>query len=59
MRLVTRTQNTGPKTATDTRSVDVGPRPSCNRSTDCQCGQQLDISVRAHCPRCGRSLARG
>jgi predicted RNA-binding Zn-ribbon protein involved in translation (DUF1610 family) len=58
MRLVTRTQSTGAEVATDTRSVDARPRPRCNRSTDCRCGQQLDLSVRAHCPRCGRSVAR-
>jgi len=59
MRLVTRTESTGAKVATDTRSVDVRPRPRCSRSTDCRCGQQLDLSLRAHCPRCGRSVARG
>jgi hypothetical protein len=59
MRLVTRTQTTVADVATGTRSVASSPRPRCNRSTDCRCGQQLDLSVRAHCPRCGRSLARG
>jgi hypothetical protein len=29
-----------------------------SRSTDCRCGQGLDLSARAHCPRCGRSLLR-
>ena len=30
----------------------------CSRSTDCRCGQQLDLCARAHCPRCGRSISR-
>jgi hypothetical protein len=58
MRLVTRTQITEATAAADARSVGIGPRPRCSRSTDCRCGQQLDLSVRAHCPRCGRSIAR-
>ncbi|QNN52689.1 hypothetical protein [Nocardioides mesophilus] len=28
------------------------------RSRSCNCGQQLDICARAHCPRCGRTLNR-
>jgi hypothetical protein len=31
-----------------------GQRTQC-----CRCGQQLDVCVRAHCPRCGRTLGRG
>ena len=54
MRLVTRTDT---NTATDTRSVSL-TRARCNRSTDCNCGQQLDLCSRAHCPRCGRSISR-
>ena len=31
-------------------------RARCSRTTDCHCGQQLDMCARAHCPRCGRSI---
>ena len=31
----------------------------CSRSSDCRCGQQLDMCTRAHCPRCGRSIRLG
>ncbi|MBA2464116.1 MAG: hypothetical protein H0V42_03955 [Nocardioidaceae bacterium] len=34
-------------------ALAMGPR-----TRSCNCGQQLDVCVRAHCPRCGRTLAR-
>jgi len=51
MRLVTRMET---KT-TDTRSTTL-KRARCTSSTSCRCGQQLDLCVRDHCPRCGRSI---
>ncbi len=54
MRLVTRTET---KTTVVTRSAKTETRARCSRSTDCHCGQQLDLCVRAHCPRCGRSIS--
>jgi len=27
-------------------------------SSDCRCGQELDMCARAHCPRCGRSISQ-
>jgi len=27
-------------------------------SRACDCGQQLDVCTRTHCPRCGRTLHR-
>ena len=55
MRLVTGEDTT---ITVDTRST--GPqRANCNRSTDCRCGQELDMGVGANCPRCGRALACG
>jgi hypothetical protein len=55
MRLVTRTEST---TAVEIRSTKTTTRARCNRSTDCRCGQQLDMCARAHCPRCGRSISQ-
>jgi len=52
MRLVTRTETV--KTTVENRSTHREAR--CSRSKDCRCGQQLDLTARAHCPRCGRSL---
>jgi len=40
----------------DDRRAPVRARGSSSRS--CTCGQQLDVSTRAHCPRCGRTLHR-
>jgi len=54
MRLVTRTEN---KTTVDTRSTTM-TRARCNSTASCNCGQQLDLCVRAHCPRCGRSISQ-
>jgi hypothetical protein len=54
MRLVTRTE-TG--TTVVTRTTKTENRARRNRSMDCRCGQQLDLCVRAHCPRCGRSIS--
>jgi hypothetical protein len=54
MRVVTRTET---KAGTDARSTTM-TRARCNRTTDCHCGQQLDMNVRAHCPRCGRSVSQ-
>ncbi|NUS50754.1 MAG: hypothetical protein HOQ22_06905 [Nocardioidaceae bacterium] len=51
MRLVTRTET---KTK-DTRSTAL-KRARCSSSSSCRCGQQLDLCVRDHCPRCGRSI---
>ncbi len=31
-------------------------RARCASSSSCNCGQQLDLCARAHCPRCGRSI---
>jgi hypothetical protein len=56
MRLVTRTET---KPTVESRSTKTNTRAHCNRSTDCRCGQQLDMCARAHCPRCGRSIAQG
>jgi hypothetical protein len=53
MRLVTRTEKT---TAVESRSTKTSTRARCSRTTDCHCGQQLDMCARAHCPRCGRSI---
>ncbi len=53
MRLVTRIEN---KTTTDTLSVKTQTLARCSRTSDCHCGQQLDMCARAHCPRCGRSI---
>jgi hypothetical protein len=55
MRLVTRIET---NTATKDRSAEKDLRPRCSSSASCGCGQQLDLCVRAHCPRCGRSLRR-
>jgi hypothetical protein len=55
MRLVTRTES---MTAVEIRSAKNTTRARCNRSTDCRCGQQLDMCARAHCPRCGRSISQ-
>jgi hypothetical protein len=46
------------ETTTKANRAQTEARARCNRSTDCRCGQGLDVSVRAHCPRCGRSLVR-
>jgi hypothetical protein len=56
MRLVTRTET---KTNVETYSTKAKTHARCSRSTDCRCGQQLDMCVRAHCPRCGRSISQG
>jgi hypothetical protein len=53
MRLVTRTEA---KTTGETRTTKTATRTRCIQATDCHCGQQLDMCVRAHCPRCGRSI---
>lgn len=53
MRLVTRTES---KTTAEARKTKT--RASRSRSASCNCGQQLDLCVRAHCPRCGRSIHR-
>ena len=53
MRLVTRTES---KTTTEARPTKT--RASRSRTASCNCGQQLDLCVRAHCPRCGRSIHR-
>jgi hypothetical protein len=45
-------------TAVEIRSAKNTTRARCNRSTDCRCGQQLDMCARAHCPRCGRSISQ-
>ena len=55
MRLVSRTET---KTTAVTRSTKTETRARCSRSTDCRGGQQLDLCVRAHCPRCGRSISQ-
>jgi hypothetical protein len=52
MRLVTRTE-----TKTNIKPAILS-RAHRSRSTDCRCGQQLDLCARAHCPRCGRSISR-
>jgi hypothetical protein len=52
---VTRTEIT---TKVDTRPAKTEARARCSTSTNCRCGQQLDMCARAHCPRCGRSLGR-
>ena len=54
MRLVASTDLSTVKTSTTPTMV----RAACSRSTDCRCGQQLDLGVRVHCPRCGRALTR-
>ena len=46
------------RTAVEIRSAKTTTRARCNRSTDCRCGQQLDMCARAHCPRCGRSISQ-
>lgn len=43
-------------TKNDKRPAMTRARGQRNRS--CRCGQQLDVCARAHCPRCGRSIAR-
>jgi hypothetical protein len=45
------------ETTTALRSAKQA-RPHNSRTKDCRCGQGLDVCVRAHCPRCGRSLNR-
>jgi hypothetical protein len=55
MRLVTRTEG---KIIGETRPTKTNTRARCSRSTDCSCGQQLDMCARAHCPRCGRSISQ-
>jgi hypothetical protein len=52
MNSVTRTES-----QTTTRLTSL-VRASCSRTSDCRCGQQLDLCARAHCPRCGRSISR-
>jgi uncharacterized paraquat-inducible protein A len=42
----------------DVRSSQKQLRAGCSRSTNCRCGQQLDVCARDHCPRCGRTLRR-
>lgn len=42
---------------TDTRSTRTHREVRRGRLSDCCCGQQLDMCARAHCPRCGRSIA--
>jgi hypothetical protein len=57
MRLVTRTEA---KTGTDdVQGKATTKRAYRSHTTDCRCGQQLDLSARAHCPRCGRAVHRG
>lgn len=55
LRLVTRieTQN-----GADNRSAKPQRRVRYSRTSDCRCGQQLDMCAHAHCPRCGRSINR-
>jgi hypothetical protein len=53
MRLVTRTES---KATAEARPTKTRARRS--RTASCSCGQQLDLCVRAHCPRCGRSIHR-
>jgi hypothetical protein len=56
MRLVTRTEaKTGKDAGSGTTTTQRARR---SHSTDCRCGQQLDVSARAHCPRCGRTVTR-
>jgi hypothetical protein len=56
MRLVTRTDaKTGKDAGSGTTTTQRARR---SHSTDCRCGQQLDVSARAHCPRCGRTVTR-
>jgi hypothetical protein len=55
MRLVTRTES---MTAVEIRTAKSTTRARRSRSTDCRCGQQLDMCARAHCPRCGRSISQ-
>ncbi|QWZ09839.1 hypothetical protein KRR39_08970 [Nocardioides panacis] len=43
-------------TVVENRSTKTSTRARCSRTTDCHCGQQLDMCARAHCPRCGRSI---
>lgn len=46
-------------TKDSTTSHDTGPAAGPGpRSRNCNCGQQLDVCAREHCPRCGRSLNR-
>jgi hypothetical protein len=52
MRLVTIIE----KTNADTRSAGSRGPARRSRVSDCNCGQQLDMCARAHCPRCGRSI---
>ncbi len=54
MRLVTRTETTA---SIDVRSARAQAHARRLQSTDCRCGQQLDMCAGAHCPRCGRSLS--
>jgi hypothetical protein len=55
MRLVTLTET---KTSVDSRPT-TKTKARCSSSSSCRCGQQLDFCVRAHCPRCGRSISQG
>ena len=55
MRLVTRTETT---TSIDARCAGAQAHARRLRSTNCRCGQQLDLCARAHCPRCGRSISQ-
>jgi hypothetical protein len=50
---MSRTETTTDTTAT---SSTTQGRSARSRSTNCRCGQQLDVCARAHCPRCGRTL---
>ncbi len=43
-------------TAARDGSADAGTAGSRTRS--CRCGQQLDVCINEHCPRCGRTLSR-
>ncbi|HYO39370.1 MAG TPA: hypothetical protein VER39_06915 [Nocardioidaceae bacterium] len=49
---------TDSSTDVDTRSTQTTLHPGCSGSTNCRCGQQLDVCARDHCPRCGRTLHR-
>jgi len=54
-------RKTTPMSRTETMSGTETPgrrHARCTSSTDCRCGQQLDMCARAHCPRCGRSITQ-
>lgn len=47
------------RTGSTTTRINTGSmrgRVRLNHLSDCSCGQELDMSARAHCPRCGRSV---